>query len=69
MLLNYNPPVGTKIEQACEEALKLAKASEATVVFHYNAVTVRANQNDTVDALVEKWTAEYNDIQNIYGPR
>lgn len=64
--MTYEPSAGTRIEHACDEAVKMAKRSGATVRFKFNDVELTATPDFQPDALVAEWQRESNRLSEEY---
>lgn len=64
--ITYEPSVGTRIEHACDEAVKLAKRGGATVRFKFNDVELTATPDHQPAALVDDWRRESDRLSEEY---
>jgi len=64
--MTYEPSAGTRIEHACNEAVKMAKRSGATVRFKFNDVELTATPELAPDAVVAEWQRESNRLAEAY---
>lgn len=64
--MTYEPSAGTRIEHACDEAVKLAKRSGATVRFKFNDVELKATPDLKPDEIVDDWRRESARLSEEY---
>lgn len=58
MTITFDPMAGTRIEDACEEAVRLARKNDCVVEFDFNDVHMQAFTTDSASDVSARWHAE-----------
>lgn len=65
-MIEYKPTLGTDIEQACTQALKIAREYNEDVIFDFNGTNVVVTPSSSVDGLVNSWHRDYEENRQKY---